>query len=46
MAVDRPYLLMAGSWCSRRPLFTHVPAAGIGWLVAGGLAYTLVSSSS
>ena len=23
------------------PLFTHVPAAGIGWLVAGGLAYTL-----
>ncbi|MEO8506518.1 MAG: hemolysin III family protein [Betaproteobacteria bacterium] len=23
------------------PLFTHVPAAGIGWLAAGGLAYTL-----
>jgi hemolysin III len=23
-----------------RPLYLHLPAAGIGWLVAGGLAYT------
>ncbi len=36
------YLLMG--WLivlAARPLLMHLPAAGIGWLVAGGLSYTL-----